>query len=176
MKGRRRLLVWLFFGALLGAFFRLVLGKVLFLRFQQFRGCLFRVVDDVHSSLAREIVFRRSGRLLQCSCPLWRVFQQEFKRFPNVAVRLIVGIQVVLQLVDQAGECSEMVMDFDARMLCLRTHHRVVDSVRLLLDELDEELDALVRLIGDVANLLFLVRSERIFRALGVYEGRDNEK
>jgi hypothetical protein len=50
-----------------------------------------------------------------------------------------------------------------------------MDSVRSLLDELDEELDALVRLVGNVADLLLLVRSERILGALGVCEGRDCE-
>jgi hypothetical protein len=100
------------------------------------------------------------------------VFQQELERFPNVAVRLVVGIQVVLQLIDQAGERSELVVNFNARVLGFRTHHRLMDSGRSLLDECDEELYAVVWLIGDIADLLFLIRGERILGALGVRRER----
>ena len=51
-----------------------------------------------------------------------------------------------------------------------------MDRIRALLDELDEELDAVVRLIGNSADLLFLIRRQRIFGLLRVRGGGDKEK
>ena len=104
------------------------------------------------------------------------MIQQELERFPNVAVRLVVGIQVVLQLIDQAGERSEIVVNFDSRVLGLRTQHRLMNRGRSLLDEGDEELYPLVRLIGDIADLFFLIWGERVFCALGMCPGHDGKK
>ncbi len=51
-----------------------------------------------------------------------------------------------------------------------------MNGIRTLLDEFDEELDALIRLIGNRPDLLLLVRRKRIFRALRVGSRCEKEK
>ena len=51
-------------------------------------------------------------------------------------------------------------------MLDDRMQHRVVNSVGAVLYELDIELYAVIRLIGNRTDLLLLVWSKRIFGAL----------
>ena len=88
---------------------------------------------------------------------------------------LIVCIQVVLQLVHQAGEFSDG-RGSERRDAALPDVRLNDGSPRSLLDEFDEELHALVRLIGNSADLLFLVRRQRIFGLLCVRAGDERKK
>ncbi len=83
-------------------------------------------------------------------------------------MRFVVSIQVVLQLVHQAREFLQPVVDHNAGMLRYRTYYCVMNRLSSLFDELDVQLHALVWLIGNGAHLLLLVRRERIVGALCV--------
>jgi hypothetical protein len=83
-------------------------------------------------------------------------------------MRLVVGIEIVLQFIYQPRQLFQAIVNFDARMLDCGTHYSVMDGVGALLDELDVELDPFVRLIRGGANLLLLVRCKGILGALRV--------
>src|ERR1700733_72737 len=157
-------------------FSRFVLAEILFLRLQQFSCCLPYVVDRVHRGLAREIIVGRARRLLQHRLPLCDAIEQKLERLANIAVRLVVGVQIVLELIHQPRELLHAIVDHDARMLDDRMQHCVVDSVGAVLDELDVELYALIWLIGNGAYLFLLVRSKRILGALRMCDRDDQEK
>src|ERR1700744_3608768 len=59
---------------------------------------------------------RRARRLLQHRLPLCDAIEQELKRLANIAVRLVVGVQIVLELIHQPRELLHAIVDHDTRM------------------------------------------------------------
>jgi hypothetical protein len=91
-------------------------------------------------------------------------------------VRLVVGVEVVLQFIYEARELFHAVVDLDARVLYGWMQHCVMNGVGSQFHKLDVEFYALVRLIRDGADLLFLVRRKWILGTLRIRTAGDGEK
>src|SRR5690348_10471436 len=101
-------------------------------------------VDGILRRFSNEIVFGRAGRLIKSGLPLVRAFKHVLEGLTNITVLLVVGVEVVLELIDQAGEGIELIVNLNPGVLSFGADYCAVNGGGTVLNKLDKELDTLI--------------------------------
>src|SRR6185437_6861853 len=153
--------------------------EVLFLAFVELFGFIAGALGGVEGGFAGKILCAVARGLIQNLGPFRGGWDKVFQGFADVGVSLIEGVEVVLQLIGDAGELLIFGAQIGLTVFTGGIRTDGFDGVDAFLEKLLVELDAVVGTVAEVGNFIGLLAGERVLLSLGVQENcqeRGDEK
>jgi hypothetical protein len=151
-------------------------GEPCFLIFNHLRGFFADVADGFEGQLAREIVGGVFRRLLEIGSPALGGFEKFGQCFADVVVTGAVVVEIIVQLVGDAGELFEEVVGVLFAAGFARVSVKIKDRLVSGVEKLDEDRDAIVGDVGRLAELFDLALREGVVAVLGVERQNESEE
>jgi hypothetical protein len=130
-------------------------------------GLIVEVVDGFECEPAGDVVGFVVGRGFQVGGPALGGFDQLRQGFADVAVTGAIVVEVVVELVGDSCELLEKIVGVLLAAGFTRSGEEILNGFVAGVEELDEEENAVVGIVGDLSELLDFAVGERGIGALG---------